>query len=243
MSTTPEARPAAVAVTDEMVEAARESLRHKTPLVDVHLNIVRAALEAAAQARAGQDHGGEAAEMIGEVERLKRYVTHLEGARDRYATLYGAAEKRFHTTEARAAKAGEVLRFIEAEASICPWCDAYLDDQVEALSGHKEGCQLATLLSDHPAPEPGVEAGEVKKVENPWLLRGQGDDGPESISYLDPDGWTDDINDATGWPSRMAADGTRAECSLEGIIVEVVWAEDERARRALQTTTDGGRDG
>ena len=105
-----------------------------------------AALEAAAQVRAAQDYGGEA-----EVNRLR-------ASRDEWANLSRKHERQRDAASARAAKAVEVLRKCEPDLRYCSVCDVGLYQG----EPHTDDCSLATLLSDHPAPEPGVEAGEVR---------------------------------------------------------------------------------
>lgn len=159
MSTTPEARPAAVVVTEILLKWSRaDHIRlHAGEMTAQEMRSVKAVIGAIQRefARAGQDHGGNAAEMIGvgEVARLRQRADDLEAD-----ALRLFREKMGEFDRANAAEAVKVLRFIEAEASYCPCCDAHLEAQEVVLADHKNGCPLHALLSDHPAPEPCVEA-------------------------------------------------------------------------------------
>ena len=92
---------------------------------------------------------------ISEAER--RHAATL-GLVDGYAGIIHELDTKLAAAEARAAKAVEVLRKSEPDLRYCSVCDVGLYQG----ESHTDDCALATLLSDHPAPEPGVDAGEVR---------------------------------------------------------------------------------
>jgi hypothetical protein len=267
--TTPEARPEAVAVTEEMVEAAARAiliadgnemmrddavwsrklklhrdtaddlgswyLAGSSYMVDA-FRCARAALEAAAHVRSAQDHGGEANEMIGEVERLRARNVELENNRDRrlveLSGLLGQADaelalrdEALAAASARATKAMEALREIERGGpwGQCPYCGGH---------PHAKSCELATLLSDHPAPEPGVEAGEVRREQS---ARGMTDE-QINVEMTLLQTTFDEMRDDAEFDGHSGSPG-------ESLYERMDELETEQRRRALQTPADGGRDG
>lgn len=270
MSTTPEARPAAVDhFAAQRAPGAKWPSRKVLALwrqhggdwqgprvetVTMPMYLLTGFLEAAALARAGQDHGGDVTEMIGEVE--KRHAATL-GLVDGYAGIIRELEAKLAAAEARAAKAVEVLRRFATHVEYdspgdmpepCGvWCDICdREISIDRMSGHAEDC----LLSDHPAPEPGVEVGEVLAFyANPK-------------SYV-PKGWQGDTDPAPvmtdrGALARLAIRALqttpgfapRAHCTYPGgcqhntscAAAERCMGTDFDAGRRGETT-DGGRDG
>jgi hypothetical protein len=169
-----------------------------------------------ALARAAQDHGGEANEMIGEVERRRAATM---GLVDGYAGIIRGLETKLSAAEARAAKAVEVLRRVEEETDTCPCCGRWLKVDGKSFQDHARGCIIEEFLSDNPAPDPGVEAGEVGAAFC-WAM--------DEIDRLS--------NRLCGfaYPQGMAMLGREDQNEA---YVAAVYA----CRRSIQTPADGGR--
>ncbi len=161
--TAPDTSPAVQGVTAEEVEAAAKALYDESDWAgsvmigpNDFLPDAKAALEAAAQVRAGQD---------GEVARLKRQVEHLSESRNRYATLYGDAEKSRHVAQEANERLRSVLRQCESEgrtmsgAACCPICHGLMRWGEFAFPkppiGHAPDCALAAALLADPATDTG----------------------------------------------------------------------------------------
>jgi hypothetical protein len=196
------------------------------------------ASKAAAQVRSAQDHGGEANEMIGEVERLRAATM---GMVDGYAGIVRGLDTRLAAAEARVAKAVEVLREVEwagtgrfsgsAPAPACPSCGGFKAPGINMhpdIVGHVSDCALATLLSDHPAPEPGVEAGEVRNAAL-----------EAAAKVAEGEVYEERYRTWSFWPE---IDGGRSNAHRQ---TDLVKHSDQIAAaiRALQPPADGGRDG